>query len=605
MSRKKRPPGFRRRVVKACLRNHLHFPQLLPEINRWVAHLSYLYHRGASFFHLHLLRLLENFIDLPTFDQAFFYQCFTTGINDPYQPDTQLLESWNQFQNLFPPIARIKGDTQAINYLAKKYKVNFLTDLKLNFFRRQFKLLALMCPNKTIAAQVQSMLNHRQPWDFSIISQLDPVNQTWITWNRDLFSRMDPDQLIDDSWIENHLDLALIYTYVIQRVFYQLDVVNFSIAPIVAVKSHFITIDTKILYHMTKNLGLHSEKNSSAFYANRLAYWKQFFKIDQLGNETYFAEYLETDGVAVAIHFETVALSDAVVKTHSVDPTASSIVQPNPNSSAALSNSLNLIPSKPDLTDRRVMSNDPGRANIAYIVEEDSDGSIKKYVLTKGRYYHESHINWANRKVRHWNEEIEDLTNRLSQKTHQTPHSSELILYLRTFNQQADQRWSHLTQKKYARNRMDVYIHKHQCLDRFFQSLVKENPERPIIAYGSAKFSSTGHGEVAVPTTFMAKKCAQHFETFMVNEFRTSKMCHDCGKELTLLYHDEARHIKMIKEAGHSYTEVRGLRWCGSTKCRKLQNRDENAALNILKIAKSAERPENLSRKPPSRGKLE
>ena len=44
---------------------HLQVPQLLPEIQRWVLHLSKLYHRGASFFHLHLLRLLENRLDLP------------------------------------------------------------------------------------------------------------------------------------------------------------------------------------------------------------------------------------------------------------------------------------------------------------------------------------------------------------------------------------------------------------------------------------------------------------------------------------------------------------------------------------------------------------
>ena len=243
------------------------------------------------------------------------------------------------------------------------------------------------------------------------------------------------------------------------------------------------------------------------------------------------------------------------------------------------------------------MANDPGRTNIAYIVEENPDGTIKKYVLTKGRYYHESHINQANRKVRRWNKDIEDLTNQLSRTTHQTPNSSELISYLQTLNQQADQRWTHLTQKKYARNRMDVYIHKHQCLDRFFQSLIKENPEEPIIAYGSAKFPSTGRGEVSVPTTFVAKKCAQHFEDPDVDEFRTSMMCHKCGEKLMFLYHDEEGNIKRTKEAGHSYTEIRGLRWCGSTKCRKLRNRDENAALNILKIARSKKRPENLSRK--------
>ena len=91
----------------------------------------------------------------------------------------------------FPTLARITGDTQVINYLAKKYRVNFFNDLKMNFFRRQFKLLVMLCPNKTLASQVQAMLNQKQPWDLTVINQLDPVNQAWVNLNRELFGSDD------------------------------------------------------------------------------------------------------------------------------------------------------------------------------------------------------------------------------------------------------------------------------------------------------------------------------------------------------------------------------------------------------------------------------
>ena len=43
--------------------------------------------------------------------------------------------------------------------------------------------------------------------------------------------------------------------------------------------------------------------------------------------------------------------------------------------------------------------------------------------------------------------------------------------------------------------------------------------------------------------------------------------------------------------------EIRGLRWCSSTKCRTLMNRDLNAALNILSFFRSGtNRPNSLSR---------
>jgi hypothetical protein len=596
MPPKKYPPGTRWWTVKACLSKHLRVKRLTPEINRWVFHLSKLYHRGASFFHLHLLRLLENQLPLPTFNQSFFYQCFTMGMNDPDKPDPQLLDSWNQFHPTFPPLERITGDPQAINYLAKKYVTNFENHIKMNFFGRQFKLLTNICPNKTMAFQIQSMLNQKKPWDESILRQLDPINQTWINWARTLVAHLAPNDIINDYWVAKHLNLALIYIHVIQKVFEQIGVSNFSITPVVDIRSHFITIDTKVLYHLTKNLGLHTEKNLTAFEENRTTYWHQFFKIEWLGNEAYFENYVETDGVAISIHF--VKSPQPNDSSNSTTPTGPPLSHPNfppPKSSHVLERDTHL-------TGRRVLGNDPGRTNLAYIVEPGPNNTLKTYVLTKGQYYQESHINRAKRKSDQWTEEIQDLADQLNGTNHLTPRGSEVLRYLQALNQGLDRRWAHLTQKKYARNRMDVNIHKHQCVDRFFQSLIKDNPERPVIAYGDAKFKSTGRGEIAAPTTFMYQKCLQHYDTMYVPEHKTTQLCHKCEQPMTLLYHDHHDRIKMSRKKGRSYTEIRGLRWCSSTKCRSLRNRDENAARNILKIAKTEGDLTNFSRKPSNSG---
>ena len=60
---------------------------------------------------------------------------------------------------------------------------------------------------------------------------------------------------------------------------------------------------------------------------------------------------------------------------------------------------------------------------------------------------------------------------------------------------------------------------------RFYNQL--ESPGmNTIIAYGSAKFASTGKGEMAVPTTRAYKECTQRFITVPVDEFRSTKVNH-------------------------------------------------------------------------------
>ena len=254
-------------------------------------------------------------------------------------------------------------------------------------------------------------------------------------------------------------------------------------------------------------------------------------------------------------------------------------------------------------------------------------------------------MNKSKKKHKRWKQAIQHAVRALSDTPSRTPVLEEFLLYVQTVNQHRVVLWTHLTQKKRARNRMDVYIHKNKCVDKFFQSFHQENEDKPVIAYGAAKFNPTGHGEIPGPTTFLAKRCAQFYETEMIDEYNTSKMCCGCGRELSKLYRKrklkrkkkrkrklkqkrknrEKRNGDPVQNVVHEpprptptlvlvpppiqepeiplgltrrpgTTEIRGLRWCNDSQCRKLRSRDLNAALNILKIASSTDRPQYLRR---------
>ena len=126
-----------------------------------------------------------------------------------------------------------------------------------------------------------------------------------------------------------------------------------------------------------------------------------------------------------------------------------------------------------------------------------------------------------------------------------------------------------------------MYGLKRKTLDRFFQTM--EGDIKPVIAYGAAKFNPNGKNELSAPTTFLSKRCSKHFSTILIDEYNTTKVCSCCDEKL----------LPVVKEG----LEIRGLRWCGSTKCRTFLNRDLNAALNILRCFESQTcRPLHLSR---------
>ena len=140
-------------------------------------------------------------------------------------------------------------------------------------------------------------------------------------------------------------------------------------------------------------------------------------------------------------------------------------------------------------------------------------------------------------------------------------------------------------QKKWARGRFRTWIARHHVVDSFFQGVKKAcGRTSPHIAYGDASFSSTGSGELSAPTTFLLKRAQLAFgsdNVTRVDEFCTSKCCATCGSKLQKVVQS------VVQSDGTRATrEVRGLRRCDSTYCRKFLDRDANAARNILAVFK-------------------
>lgn len=88
------------------------------------------------------------------------------------------------------------------------------------------------------------------------------------------------------------------------------------------------------------------------------------------------------------------------------------------------------------------------------------------------------------------------------------------------------------------------------------------------------------------------------YKTYLINEFRTSKICNSCGGELEKFQYNESKKPKhnKVQELCH------GLLRCQSVKpkCEIIHNRDKNAVQNMLIIVDSiftnGKRPEIFCR---------
>ena len=77
------------------------------------------------------------------------------------------------------------------------------------------------------------------------------------------------------------------------------------------------------------------------------------------------------------------------------------------------------------------------------------------------------------------------------------------------------------------------------------------------------------------------------YKTFLVNEFRTSKLCNCCNEELEYFLERPSQKPKYMKE---NKTEIcHGILRCQSVKHKSeiFHNRDKNAVQNMLNIVKS------------------
>jgi hypothetical protein len=370
------------------------------------------------------------------------------------------------------------------------------------------------------------------------------------------------DQEINKQWFkgEGNLYRVLKYYVFINR-FLATDpnAKTYNLLPMGNVRRHFITIDTHSLFGIAKDCDL-INCNNSIFVSQGIDEWKAFLDFESvMGRGKTFTGTIETDGLAVCLHF-----TKPIVRSDSSKTKTINMNDPNID----------------------IVGLDPGRTSIYYAVKVDAEGNPKGYRLTRSHYYQASGIINSRKQVQNWNS---NLSSEIALLSLNSPKPLSITLfqkYIATVLDVYDTIWNEWTKKRWSDQRLRLYGGKKRVFAKFWNEVATPG-KKTVVAFGSAKFAPGGKSEMSVPTTRAFKECSYRFQTIPVDEFRTSK----------IYWKDQQTLLHKVKRLD-SDKEVRGLLWCGSTNQErsKLINRDLNAAINIRNCLIASERPRFLKR---------
>jgi predicted transposase YbfD/YdcC len=207
---------------------------------------------------------------------------------------------------------------------------------------------------------------------------------------------------------------------------------------------------------------------------------------------------------------------------------------------------------------------------------------MKKYSKIKDKLNKETIINEKSVK------ELETILSKLNSKT---CDYNKFKTYCIEKNKLNYQLYSHYEQRCFRKFKLNAFTNTQKSENKMRSNFQNKygKPEETIFVMGDY---DKGDYNMKGKEPVICKKFRRIFRnagytTFLVNEFRTSKLCNCCNEELEYFLERPSKKPKLIKEGK---TEIcHGLLRCQSIKHKSeiFHNRDKNAVQNMLNIVKS------------------
>ena len=576
-----KPNGFR--TVKCSLHTILRDKTYIQDINDIVIKCNHVVTEAYQFIRLYCLMCYEKNLPLPSLDETFIQYCLkVTGKRDARgrkAQDTETQQALETFYNEhFKEVLDHDDKFDLCNYsflipyLATQMHTAIHNNLKEHFVTRLLRFI-----NKTTCDYEDNLTKEEATKERHVLKQALFENSTAVPERYAEWYTQHRQHIIPDSWnvslpydVKVQPERYLPYTFYMNKVletnecklFQPLSLRN-SIAP------HYVNFDTAALINFFAKKG---EKGAllRQVKLNQERFWNRIFNLDLriFHHKRYLFNYtLQTDGVGVSLLF----VHREYDKKKKVHP------EFNEGEEMGLSyvDELNEEDLK-FLKNKNVVGIDPGKYNLVYM----ADGEKKlRYTAFQRRAESMAKRNQKILRQEKLKNDIIVQETLLSDYNSKTVDISKFKEYLKAKNKLNSTLRPFYEQELHRKMKFRQCVYTRKSEDHFLNRIVDTFGKDAVMAYGDWSRSSQMKHFVPTKGVGLRKLIAKKFTTVLVNEFRTSKLCCGCHKELCHL------HVKQ------NNTTKKLFRCLVCNECESSESkqpvfvtRDLNSALNIRQL---------------------
>jgi hypothetical protein len=337
----------------------------------------------------------------------------------------------------------------------------------------------------------------------------------------------------------------------------------------------------------TKHLRDYKKEN------NQINLWNKFFKLNKRvfkkGQKYTFSHMIRTDGVSCCVLFVR------------VDANGKPLSKTCKNKKCCEEENIDYI-EKIELTNElknmKVVCADPNYSDLIYCGSKDETGNLQTFRYTQNQRRLETRlkkynkiIDKINKETKIENQTIKEIETELSVLNSKTCDYDKFMYYCIEKNNINYKLYSHYEQTFFRKFKLNRFTNTQKSELKMVKNFSNKygKPDKTIFVMGDY---DKGDYHMKGKEPVICKKFRRIFrnagyKTFLVNEFRTSKLCNCCNGELEHFLERPSQKPKLKKE---NKTEIcHGLLRCQSVKHKSeiFHNRDKNAVQNMLNIVKS------------------
>lgn len=373
----------------------------------------------------------------------------------------------------------------------------------------------------------------------------------------------------------------------------------------------YITIDTSALVNMAIKEHIIEYLSNIEFYKQQL--WNDCFKTNkkQFKRKNYtFNGMIKTDGIGCSI---------LLVKMNDGKPIKiTSNMQKNVKKQLeSIDKYIEDVDITNEMKKKRLVVIDPNMDDIIYclskttpyktIITDTSNKTINVHNQSENltfRYtQNQRRLETRNKKYNKLtykinketiinNKSVKEIESELAIHSSRTVDYNKFVDYCKKKNEINRILYGHYSNKLFRKLKFNRYTNTQKSESKMIKNFQKKfgKPNECLIVYGDYDKKEHMKGKEPIISKRMKKIFRKNgYELYLINEFRTSKLCNRCCNKCENFLERESHKPKDINKEtkkGKSIL-VWGLVRCTNVNCNIIHNRDKNATLNMYKISKA------------------